>query len=463
VFSGIVLGLWLARQETPDITLQLHYSRLSNIPWVDARMAGKTIRLALDTGCSVPLAISNEAAKSLGIDVTKAPDGDLEGLQTKVVSTPAFSIDGAPTAAQFDPYAHTYAIDLSGMMVDGKPLDGILGWPMLSMLKTEFDYGAKKVVFHRNPLDPAWVAKAKPLGYREQDHRVLVSLTLPGGVAYMAFDTGRGLSEISPADRPRLKEGGSRYWTSPDLYSTGVGERAYTANVSLAGYDLGPAAMQIRKGGSLLGNDILQCFRFVIDPDNHRFLLERKADVLHPALPGDDVFGLLPQDGKYVIHMTENIGGDYPMKTGDILLGIDGTDVSTLSIGQLANMTLGEAGTIGHLLVLRDEKKMELLYKRPSGYGFVNDPDSGKSGIAGFSFAKEKGLFVNCMKPNRPLWDAGIRPGDVITEIDGKALANLSFDELNGLVLSMRKGGVVLTVKTGDEPERKVKFDTLPG
>lgn len=459
MFSSLILASLLVRQNAPDVTIPIQFTPLDGIPLVTAKMSGKQFTFALDTGSPYSVVISTEAAKQLDIDLSKVPSETTAGIPGKVVPIPAMDVAGTPSAAHFDPFAGAVAIDMHDLTVGDKKVDGILGLPVLGMLKTEFDYSARKVIFHRNPLDSAMVTKMTSVPYVEREGAAFLRLGVPGGTCEVSLDTGREHTLVAATDREKLKATGSRYWTLFDLYDNTVMERLYVPNVSFAGVDLGPAALQLRTRGGLLGNDILYCFRFILDPENHRVLFQRAADKPAPSIPGDDIFGLEKKGDKFIITMAFNLNQEYNLKDGDALKVVDGVPLATMDPRILHDRVTGLAGTIAHLVVERDGKDVDVLYKRPSAYDYVDDPKAAVSGIASLNPNETGDWVVMAMKASGPLWKAGIRPGDVIIAVDDEKLAGMSIDRMKAVSAKMKVGGCVLTVKSGDAEPRKIKYE----
>ncbi len=458
MLPALALALF-ARQTPTDITVPVHLFPVINIPWVEARISGKVFRFALDTGSPYPLIVSDATARRLGIDLAASPvlvAGELKGHSVKI---PGMDIAGQPVGANFTADEPVAALDLGDMSLGERPLDGIIGLPLLAKLKTEFDYEAGRVVFHLGSLGPVW-ASAKAVPYVERDGAWFVDVGFLGGKASMSFDTGRGSTLIGTADAELLKASASRLARFSDLYGTETGELLYSASASLAGAQVGPVAVQTRKRGSLLGNDVLRCFRFVLDPD-HKCVLMIADPRIKPLLPSYDVVSLTSESGRFMIQT----GPDTPMgadlRTGDELGEIDGNAVVGLDDPSISAVLQGKTGTSARLVLLRDGKRIEVTYRRPSAFDYLDDPARGRSGIAEAKPQADGTLQILAMRTDRPLWTAGVRPGDVVTEIDGKPLKGLPATEVSMLASKGLKDGAVLTIKRGEAAPRKVKLDPI--
>lgn len=463
MFCSLILASTLLRQSTPDITVPIDFTPIDGIPLITARISGKEFTFALDTGNPYAVIVSTETAKKLDIDTRQIQSVDTAGLSGKVVAIPAIDVEGSPVAAHFEPYANAVALDLHGLTVGEKKVDGIFGLPILGLLKTEFDYGARRVVFHRNPLDSVRTGKMTAVHYVERDGAAYLRLGVPKGSCEVSLDTGREYTFVSSSDREKLEAQGSRYWPLFDLYDKTSTERLYVSNVSLAGADLGPSALQLRDRGGLLGNDILRCFRFILDPENGRVLFERDLELSTPSLPGDEFFRVDKKGDRFVVSLAPDADDSFGLKDGDALKEIDGNPLARMNPKIVHDRVVGIAGTFAHLVVERAGKDIPILYKRPSAYSFIFDKEAGRSGIALVTPNQAGNWQILGMKSSGPLWKAGIRSGDVILAIDDNKVAGLSNESMDAARQKLKSGGCVLTVQTGDSPPRTIKFEKLTG
>ena len=71
----------------------------------------------------------------------------------------------------------------------------------------------------------------------------------------------------------------------------------------------------------------------------------------------------------------------------------------------------------------------------------------------------KKGLLVARVFPDSPAKEAGIKPGDLITEVDGKSIAGDDADVSTAKIRGEAGTEVTLTVKSPDKPAREEKLE----
>src|SRR5690606_32411923 len=117
--------------------------------------------------------------------------------------------------------------------------------------------------------------------------------------------------------------------------------------------DLGPGAFELRARGGLLGNDVLRCFRFTLDPVRSQVLLERVSSRKGIALPGAPPFDFEAQGNDIVLRPASVTPPDLGLVSGDRLVGIRGKSIADIDRKEIADMILGEANTTGSVDIER--------------------------------------------------------------------------------------------------------------
>ncbi|OGQ36891.1 MAG: hypothetical protein A3F16_01160 [Deltaproteobacteria bacterium RIFCSPHIGHO2_12_FULL_43_9] len=177
----------------------------------------------------------------------------------------------------------------------------------------------------------------------------------------------------------------------------------------------------------------------------------------------------LPKDVKGVI-VTEVFEGDPAAKAGvkpyDIIYEFDGkpitsqrdliTAVGASQVGTSATLKIYRDGKSKSFKVKLTERKDEEVAKESSA---PQEKESFNLGmetsnitpqlVQGFNLTVKQGVVVTNVDPSSPTAEAGLRPGDVILEVDRKKINNTK--ELDTYLKSIKAGGLALLyVQRGD-------------
>jgi len=164
--------------------------------------------------------------------------------------------------------------------------------------------------------------------------------------------------------------------------------------------------------------------------------------------------------------LVANVSKDGPadkagVKVGDVIVEFDGKEIK--DSGDLPILVARTpVGKKARLKVLRDKKEVVLTV----AVGELKDeevvataPEKGELGLTvqrltpqmaeSLGLEKSDGVVVTAVEPGSAADEAGIRRGDVILEVDRKAIRNL--DEYKKAIAGTRKGrGVLFLVRRGD-------------
>jgi carboxyl-terminal processing protease len=89
-------------------------------------------------------------------------------------------------------------------------------------------------------------------------------------------------------------------------------------------------------------------------------------------------------------------------------------------------------------------------YFSPSAYtGFRESTEGQFEGVGMTVTADKKGLLINQVYANSPAKEGGLKPGDLITKVNGRPLAGKSSDEATALIKGRAGTSVTLTVEDG--------------
>ncbi len=170
-------------------------------------------------------------------------------------------------------------------------------------------------------------------------------------------------------------------------------------------------------------------------------------------------FGVKAEEGVLVAAVdSDSPAGHAGLKSGDIVLGFDGKEVHSPQDLSLA-VAATKVGSISKVAVLREGERLSLDVKVGERPGEVAEkartaePEAqGKLGIGvedltpqvarEMKLDSDKGVLVTEVKPGSPADDGGVRPGDVVREIN-RAPVNKTSD-LVAAVHELKSGANVL-------------------
>jgi serine protease Do len=177
------------------------------------------------------------------------------------------------------------------------------------------------------------------------------------------------------------------------------------------------------------------------------------------------VYGLASPEGAHVIHVQQGGPAERAgVELGDVVVGIGGIDVATVSDLQAALAAL-EPGTTFPLRIVRYGRAMEL----PVQLGLVRTgikpepPPQVDGGVRlGFAVAPGTGggLLVSTVQPYSRAARAGVRPGQVIVEVNRHQVSTV--DELTTALGDQNHGAVSLIVQDPDIGRRIINFELRP-
>jgi C-terminal processing protease CtpA/Prc len=201
------------------------------------------------------------------------------------------------------------------------------------------------------------------------------------------------------------------------------------------------------------------------------------ADILkefYRATPGSKYGGIgayMSQEDEGPVTITEVMDGKPAakagLKSGDVIVSVDGVNVEGKSASEVTDLIKGEAGTDVVLTVKRDggekditvtretigDKTMELFVTPKKGELGMEMPEAGEDfvGIGIYLGENDEGQpIVQGVMEDTPAEEAGLKTGDVILKIDGKEVKTT--DELSKLIGGGKEGEkVTLTIERDGE------------
>lgn len=288
--------------------LELPFELTQHHIYLPVRLGGKQSWFVLDTGAEATV-VDAEHARANGISGSGsiAATGNGESTVTaQAIAKPALSVGGVAM-----PLETMYAVPLRALWPrEGRAMEGILGYDVLSHFVVEIDYAASRVRLHDpERFTPPAGAASLPLTYEGNVPAIRAAFELPGGrriEGRMIVDTGNsgGLDLYGPfveANGVRAAIGQAREGAG----GMGVGGVSKQDLSRIDAFHLGPFTLRApivtlsrdAKGAAAhpelagnLGGRVLRRFTVFIDYPNDRMLLQPNA--LLPAPFEYDMSGL---------------------------------------------------------------------------------------------------------------------------------------------------------------------------
>lgn len=163
-------------------------------------------------------------------------------------------------------------------------------------------------------------------------------------------------------------------------------------------------------------------------------------------------FGLEQKEGALVADIDANgPAAAAGIRKGDIIISFNGTPIKEMDqLPLLVAQT--PVGSKGDLIIIRDGKKIAKTVeigelKDEEGTAVEEEADSGDMGMQlsditeslarRYDIEERSGVLVTYVEPNSPAAQSGIMPGDIITQVNRKDIANL--DDYNKCINDARK------------------------
>lgn len=261
------------------------------------------------------------------------------------------------------------------------------------------------------------------------------------------YDEKRGLqqAQLSPAETLSIDDGVS------EKLVIGATETAIVAGRSIRGGAAFLDAIQSALSAGRESIDVVLPSRATPVSRTLSLARARKA----PVKPSSWKLGIVFSDGRRIEAVRANSTATAAgLRPGDVIVGADGTDIVTGS-------ELSYRSSIATLDVLRDGKPLAIEAK-VNGFAAI---DAFVSALAFATKPAEGPLRIyphGGEFPGRtsPAGDAGVRLGDVLLEIDGKAIT--ASDDVVKLGAAFDGSPVRIKVQTGEQPPRELTVAPRP-
>jgi hypothetical protein len=345
-------------------------------PYVRVRVDGTgPFWFLLDTGSASDV-VDTETARALGIRVGKpieargAGEGAIEGGVASDVALTVAGINLGPMDVEVLP------VDRAITAVEGRRVDGLLGYPFLSRFVVELGYAARRVTVADPVIDRA--ARGRELPIEIVRGSILVSARLApaggrGAPGRFLLDIGwrSALTLTSPfVARERLFATAPR--TVDAITGIGIGGVTRDALARLPGVALGGCVIENVVAGlsratsgilsqgdfaGIIGAEILRRFTVTFDLPHRRVLLAPNADVAAPE--EFDMSGLVltvraQHPGAFTVDgvVEPSAGAEAGVRAGDAIEGVDGRAATDLTLDDVRRL-VREGARREHRVTLR--------------------------------------------------------------------------------------------------------------
>lgn len=201
--------------------------------------------------------------------------------------------------------------------------------------------------------------------------------------------------------------------------------------------------------------NFLSRFRMTMDLKHKEMTLERSTDYAQKArLPGSPNVLAMKQHGEIVVYdvLPDSAAAQAGVHLGDVIVQVDGQDLSALPAESAQNVLDGYADTKAEIVV-KGAGRQPIRFTRQSIFAM---PSGRGVGIGiGITVTEKGALMIEAVAARSPAQEAGLKAGDEITAINGLPVRTTPFDRLATEMRKPASTEVLLHVlhKGSDKPQ----------
>lgn len=343
----------------PSGTTTIPFELVDNHVYLDVSIDGKgPFHFIFDTGGSNYL--DSDVAKQLGLTAAGSANGMGVGAKTEAVRFATVNTLRVGDATLRKQVFVVGPVRAGFGMSSGKPVDGLIGFEVLSRFITTFDYGSKHVVLRTAPLAPPAGAATIPFVFNGQ--HVDIACTIAGFPGRCTVDTGSRipLSVLSPflAAHPSIVPPNA---TAVGADGFGIGGPAL-GRLARTTLQIGPYTfpdtitdLSAQTRGAFadpytagnVGAGVWKRFALTLDYGRQTMTLVPDAGFAERDTYDRSGLFLITRGGKIIV---ADVRPGTPaaragIASGDVLTTVDGTDVATYGLVGMRDLLRGAPGT----------------------------------------------------------------------------------------------------------------------
>jgi predicted aspartyl protease len=333
---------------------------------VDAQVNGANVSCMFDTGFSGTVALNNnvEIGKPTGTMTLRDFVGEFQASTTKIKSLKLGSkvIDPTGMEAVQQPMGRGLSMSYNAHT------DGIMGFEVISHNITQINFEKRKFVFYPKSFDinklvpdnkRTFMCKLLPIGHNAMELEVVAP---NGKKLILALDTGNAFYATTHKDaleriglwkldlKPKFMKQSGVASGSVDSWSLLLKNMTnFGVPVAESIWDIIDAPSSSAESDGTVGFGFLHNFNITIDYEKRRVFLENWSGKVVDEFVGEVGVGAtnLPDvSGVYIYDVApESPAALAGVKEGDILLSIDGEDLSKQDFRQIDRMIQGKVGS----------------------------------------------------------------------------------------------------------------------
>lgn len=290
----------------------------------------------------------------------------------------SIAIGGAVVRNQ---YALVLPIATGFGMGEGMKIDGMVGYQLLARFLTTIDYANSKLTLAMPSAGPATAPNAAPIPFYIDGHIPRIAATVGGVTTSAEVDTGnRGALDLSApflATHPALA---ALAKTPPGVTGFGVGGPAYARLGRMPTLQIGPylipnviTSFDSASAGAFadpfnpanIGGAVWRRFDLTLDYAHQQLLLAKNGAFGEAFTYDRSGLFVIDAEGAYTIVsvMPSTPAATSGLAKGDVILTVNGTPASNLTLAGLRALLSGAAGTIVRMSVRTGGTARDLTLK----------------------------------------------------------------------------------------------------